>query len=88
MINHREAKQLILDLFEEEALAIGGLVALHSVEDDVVWRIVRHLDRIREKTMRRLECWNSNSTEGESVRRPDLKPHPAIDEFLMKLRGC
>ena len=86
MINHREVKQLILDLFEEEALAIGGLVALHNVEDDVVWRIVNNLDMIRQKAIRRLESWNSNNPKGEPVGGADLKPHPAIEEFLMKLQ--
>ena len=35
MISRTEAKELINDLFEEEALVIGGLVAVHEVDDDL-----------------------------------------------------
>ena len=33
-----EARQLIDDLFEEEALALGGIVAVRRVDDEIVWR--------------------------------------------------
>ncbi|NIO57337.1 MAG: hypothetical protein GTN72_14395 [Candidatus Latescibacteria bacterium] len=86
MISHSDAKRLILDLFEEEALVIGGLVAIHEVEDDLVWRLVKNLDVIRLKTLRRLKEENPSEDGDEFVSRPDLKPHPAVEEFLMKLR--
>ena len=34
MIGRDEAKTLIRELFEEEALVIGGLVAVREMEDD------------------------------------------------------
>jgi len=33
-----EARQLIDDLFEEEALVLGGIVAARRVDDEIVWR--------------------------------------------------
>jgi len=86
MISKAEVKELILDLFEEEALVLGGLVALHKVEDDVVWRLVRSLDAIRRKFLRRLEDKDPDDEGGGPPKRPNLKPHPAIEDFLLSLR--
>ena len=86
MITKAEARELITDLFEEEALVIGGLVAVHNVDDDLVWRLVKNLDVIRGKILRRLE---DNELPGDAAvppRRPNLKPHPAIEDFLLSLR--
>ena len=86
MISEAEARELILDLFEEEALVIGGLVAIHEVEDDMVWRLVRNLDVICGKTLRRLDAKNQPDGDGPLSREPKLQPHPAIEDFLQKLR--
>ncbi len=85
MISKADAKELINGLFEEEALVIGGLVAVYEMDDDLVWRLVKNLDVIREKVLRRLEDKTSADEEGPP-RRPNLKPHPAIEEFLRSLR--
>jgi hypothetical protein len=86
MITKREARGLIDDLFEEEALVIGGLVAVHEVDDDLVWRLVKNLDVIRGKVLRRLEDSTQSDEDGRPLRRPNLKPHPAIEDFLLSLR--
>lgn len=86
MISNTEAKELINDLFEEEALVIGGLVAVHDVDDDLVWRLVKNLDVIRRKMLRRLEDQGPADGEGLPSHRPNLKPHPAIEDFLLSLR--
>ena len=86
MITKAEAKILIDDLFEEEALVIGGLVAVHKVEDDVIWRLIRNLDVIRRKYLRRLEDKDLDDEGGGPLKRPNLKPHPAIEDFLLTLR--
>lgn len=85
MLSKTEVRELINDLFEEEALVIGGLVAVHKVDDDVTWRLVKNLDVIRRKLLRRLD--DDASDEGEAPpKRPNLKPHPAIEDFLLSLR--
>ncbi|GAB4232382.1 MAG: hypothetical protein OHK0028_07810 [Deltaproteobacteria bacterium] len=86
MMRKSEVKDLIRDLFEEEALVLGGLVAVHKIEDDVVWRIVKNLDAIRRKYLLRLEDKDPDDEGGRPPRRTHLKPHPAIEDFLLSLR--
>lgn len=85
MIDKAEAKEMILDLLEEEALVIGGLVAVHEVEDELVWRLFRNLDVLRGRALRRLDEHDPASDEPAGDQ-PGPKPHPAIEEFLAKLR--
>jgi hypothetical protein len=86
MIGCDEAKKLIHDLFEEEALVIGGLLALHDVDDDLVWRLVRNLDVIRAKVLRRLEAVDPGRGADPEAAPPRVRPHPAIEDFLLRLR--
>jgi len=86
MITEAEVRELITDLFEEEALVIGGLVAVHKIDDDLVWRLVKNLDVIRGKILRRLEDKALPDDANMPPRRPHLKPHPAIEDFLLSLR--
>jgi len=86
MISRAEAKELINDLFEEEALVIGGLVAVYELDDDLVWRLIKNLDVIRGRMLRRLEDQAPAGRDEPPPRRPILTPHPAIEEFLLALR--
>jgi hypothetical protein len=84
MISRTEARQLINDLFEEEALVIGGLVAVHRVDDDLVWRLVKNLDVLRGRFLRRIESQEHDDDDQSSP--ADLVPHPAIEDFLLNIR--
>jgi hypothetical protein len=86
MITKTETRELITDLFEEEALVIGGLVAVHEVEDDLVWRLLKSLDAIRLKTLCRIEEKDPGDGDKTPRKRHNLKPHPAVEEFLLGLR--
>ena len=86
MITKAEVRELITDLFEEEALLIGGLVAVHKVDDDLVWRLVKNLDVIRGKILRRLEDKELPDDATVPPHQSHLKPHPAIEDFLLSLR--
>jgi len=86
MFTRAEAKDLLNEVFEKEALVIGGLVALHEMEDDLVWRLIRNLDAIRSRALRSLDDSEFPEAEDSGARRPDLRPHPAIEEFLLKIR--
>lgn len=85
LIRKSQVQELINDLFEEEALLIGGLVVVHPVNDDLVWRLIKNLDVIRTKILRRLENAGPAAAEAPPSR-PNLKPHPAIEDFLLTLR--
>lgn len=80
-----EAKVLINDLFEEVALVIGGLAAVHDINDDLIWRLMKNLDVIRGKALRRFDDRDSENG-GAPEKRPNLKPHPAIEDFLRNVR--
>ena len=86
MLSKAEVKELINALFEEEALVIGGLVAVEKVEDDVIWKLIKSLDSIRRKYLRRLDEKGPDDDGGDQLRRPNLKPHPAIEDFLLAIR--
>ena len=81
-----EVRELINDLFEQQGLVIGGLVAVHKVDDDLVWRLIRNIDGIRRKFLRRLEEKTPDDEGGGTSQRTELKPHPAIEEFLLSVR--
>ena len=85
MIRKSKVQELINDLFEEEALLIGGLIVVHRVDDDLIWRLVKNLDVIRTKILRRLENTGPAVAEAPPTR-PNLNPHPAIEDFLLTLR--
>lgn len=86
MVSKAQARSLIDDLFEEEALVIGGLVAIHDLDDDLVWRLVRSLGAIRSRTLRRLDDELPLDEIEQQHQRPNVKPHPAISDFLRSLR--
>ena len=86
VITKAETRGLIAEVFEETALVLGGLVAMHPVDDDFVWRLVRSLDGVRRKAVRRVnECdvrpWDDAAPAETHPRR-----HPAIEDFLLELR--
>lgn len=86
MLTSETAREIVLDLFEEEALIIGGLAAIHELEDDLVWRLMQNLDVLLGKTLERLQDRDQPSNPNGNTKPPNIKPHPAIEEFLAKLR--
>ncbi len=86
MITKEKARDLVIDLFEEEALVIGGLAAVHGLDDDLVWRLMRNLDVIMDKSLRRLESSDAAGPRKTDAAGVNPKPHPAIEDFLIKLR--
>jgi len=85
MLSKQKAKDLIVRVFEEEALVIGGLAAMQRVDDDFLWGIMRNLDAILGKAIANLNA-DDESGKPQSHKQSKVTPHPAIEEFLMKLR--
>ena len=86
VMSRAEARGLIAEVFEEAALILGGLVAVHRVDDDFVWRFVRRFDAVRSKAFRRVDEWDRATDADAADAESRLRPHPAIEEFLLKLR--
>ena len=55
MMCKNEAKQMINDLFRDEALIVGGMSTFDGMKDEHVRHLMRHLDLIRLKYHRRLD---------------------------------
>ncbi len=84
MLAQASAKILILDLFEEEAHAIGNLIESHDVEDEFVWRLFRELDRLRGRTLDRLAGSAALGSDADHAPARQPGPHPAVDEFIVR----
>ncbi len=82
MTEKKFVADLLNEVFEEEALIISGLVATMKVEDDFVWRLMKNLDRLRERVFSELDQIDNGSVV---LNHPKTSPHPAIEEFLNKL---
>jgi hypothetical protein len=85
IISKNEVSDLVRVLFREEALVIGGLVAVYDLDDEIVWRLMKNLDVIRRKTLCRIENKPTENDNHRATGRFNLKPHPAIAEFLVNL---
>jgi len=88
MMTKAQTRELINDLFEEEALAIGGLVALRKVDDETVLHLIRSIDAVRTKAIQRLDAVDADGDAERSGEALDLEPHPVIENFLRKVRGA
>ena len=45
---------LVRDAFDDIALLVGGVAAIHNLDDDLLWTLMKRLDRIRVKLLRNL----------------------------------
>lgn len=82
-MDREEVQALIREVFEEEALLVGGLVAAHPVEDEFVWRLMRNLDALRRRILAAIGAPDRPSHPQEPR---GVAPHPAVEEFLARLR--
>jgi hypothetical protein len=83
MTSSHEIESIFREAFEDVALLIGGVTTLHHVDDHVVQTLIRRLDRVRARILRRLERADDKAnTEGLPVRPCGL--HPAVEGFLQR----
>lgn len=85
MLTNNEVEALLDELFEQEALVIGGLVALHGMDDKALCSLMRSLDELRTRFRRRIAAHGAKAADVQASELP--KPHPAIQRFLCKLRS-
>jgi hypothetical protein len=78
-----EQEQVIRAALDDIALVIGGTAALHHLDDDLVWSIMKRMDRIRVNLFREL-----SAKVPDGGLRPARMPatHPAVGEFIERNR--
>jgi len=84
MFTKEEVKEMLDELLEEQTLLIGGMVAVHQVEDDFIWKLMKSFDHIRDRFLRRIEDLSDEPLPANM--KIKLAPHPAIEHFLLKLK--
>ncbi len=78
-----EQEQLIRAALDDIALVIGGAAALHHLDDDLVWSMMKRLDRIRVNLFRELNA-KTPDAGAHPVKTPAV--HPAVNEFMERNR--
>jgi hypothetical protein len=82
-VTRAEVHRLIEDLFQEEALVLGGLVEIHNVGDAFVEQLFRSLTRVREHALERIG-WIPDAGPPQPGRQ-EARRRPAIEQFLSEL---
>jgi hypothetical protein len=77
---------LVRDSFDDIALLVGSIAALHNLDDDLLWTLMKRLDRIRVKLLRNLLGGPAREDFEPAALRPP-RMHAAVDEFLARNRG-
>src|SRR6516225_7541609 len=77
---------LVRDAFDDIALLVGSVAALHNIDDDLLWTLMKRLDRIRVKLLRNLLGGTAREDFEPAALRPP-RTHAAVDEFLARNRG-
>ena len=63
-------------LFREVVLVLGGVFAVHPVDDDIIWSIAKGLENAYGRHLR------SRPSAGDH---PRSTPHPAISRLLQRI---
>lgn len=78
---YHEVKKFCTDI----VLALGGIFAVHEVDDDVVWQTAKTLDRLMTDIF--LQLRKEEKSRNETVPRRKYTPHPAIEELLRSIEN-
>jgi hypothetical protein len=70
-------------LFREIVLCLGGIFAVHEVDDALIWQVTKSLDRIYQRTRARLLARESGGEHDVPHRR--VAPHPAVEDLLARI---
>lgn len=82
-MNRETAEEVLIDAFEEVALVLGGIFAVHRVDGQVIWQAAKSLSVIYRKAREELRSAGSGGSRAHAERKPE--PHPAIVELLAQL---
>lgn len=76
-------EETVKETFREIVLCLGGIFAVHEVEDDMVWQVAKSLDIIFKKGFSRIRQEAGNAEK--EIPRRKYEPHPAIEQLLHNL---
>jgi hypothetical protein len=79
-------ESLVRGALDDIALIVGGAAALHQLDDDLVWTMIKRLDRIRVRLLRDLRGLTSRDKVEPGRARPP-RVHAAVEEFLVRNRA-
>lgn len=85
---HPQTIHLVRTALEDVAIVFGAAAATNPVlDDDMIWSIMRRLDRIRIRLLRDLK---GAAREATSLCNFPPAPlvHPALDDFLVRSRAA
>lgn len=83
MNTSQRLRAAIAEVSMEQALMIGGMVALHHVDDAFVWELARGLDHVRSRALSRIDDTEADAPPSEVGSAADR--HPAIAFLLSKI---
>ena len=79
-------ESLVRRALDDIALLIGGAAALHQFDDDLVWTLMKRLDRVRVRLLRDLNGLSSSEQHWPTPSNPP-RVHAAVEEFLVRNRA-
>jgi len=80
------AESLVRAAMDDIALVVGGAAALHHLSDDLVWTLMKRLDRIRVRLLRDLRGLAPRQEREPTAVEPP-RVHAAVEEFLIRNRA-
>ena len=81
-----DPESLARGAMDDVALIVGGAAALHQLDDDLVWTVMKRLDRVRVRFLRDLKGLTTrNQLEPATAMPPRV--HAAVEEFLVRNRA-
>lgn len=81
---NRNVERIVRAALDDVAIVIGSAAALHHLDDDLVWTVMKRLDRIRVRSLRELKGLAPREDEPGWARPQRI--HAAVDAFLVRNR--
>ena len=79
-------ESLVRRALDDIVLIVGGAATLHQLDDDLVWAVMKRLDRVRVRLLRDLRgIAPAGQRESDPLKPPRV--HAAVEEFLVRNRA-
>jgi len=78
------ARAVLIDAFEEAAQVLGGIFAVHEIEDEVIWQTMKSLSVIYRKARNAIR--DSDPGRPSDSQGGVTEPHPAVMELLTQIQ--